>query len=103
MGASAIVVGVVTAFWAVIGIVCPLVFGKGPNKGVTQTVLVISAVSCWLFWLLCYMHQMNPLIGPALSKDSFFAVKYIWDGDHSFINHVAAHTAAPHDATTAHH
>jgi len=84
MGLSWVAVGVMTALWAVVGIVFPFIFGKGPNKGVIQTVLVISALSCWLFWLLCYLQQMNPLIGPQLSRDHFIAVKYLWDGNTTF-------------------
>jgi len=101
MGASALAIGLVTLFWALVGIGGSFLFGKGPNKGVIQSTLVITAVSCWLFWLLCYMHQMNPLIGPALQKDTFYAVKYIWDGDHSFLNHSVAAHVADHATTAA--
>lgn len=62
------------------GIILPFIVAKGPNKGVTQVVLVITASTCWLFWLLCYMHQMNPLIGPQLHNTTILALKYLWDG-----------------------
>ncbi|XP_050706328.1 V-type proton ATPase subunit e-like [Eriocheir sinensis] len=52
---------------------------KGQNKGVIQVVLVITATSCWLFWMLAYMHQMNPLIGPQLHNTTIIAIQYIWD------------------------
>ncbi|XP_076058947.1 V-type proton ATPase subunit e 2-like [Oratosquilla oratoria] len=80
MGAAAVPVAVVTIFFAVIGGVLPFVIAKGPNKGVIQVVLVITAASCWLFWLCCYMHQMNPLIGPQLHTTSVWAVMKLWDG-----------------------
>merc|ERR1711911_342627 len=64
MGASAIPIIIFTAFWGVVGGILPWFVPKGPNRGVTQTVLVITACSCWLFWLCCYLMQMNPLIGP---------------------------------------
>ncbi|KAK7069613.1 hypothetical protein SK128_027474 [Halocaridina rubra] len=79
MGADAVAIGVVTGFWAVVGIILPFILGKGPNKGVIQVVLVITASTCWLFWLLCYMHQMNPLIGPQLENTTVLAIRYLWD------------------------
>ncbi|XP_071544140.1 V-type proton ATPase subunit e 2-like [Panulirus ornatus] len=80
MGADAIPVGVVTGFWAVVGIVFPFIVPKGPNRGVTQVVLALTASTCWLFWLLCYMHQMNPLFGPQLHNTTVLAIQYLWDG-----------------------
>lgn len=79
MGADGVAVGVITGFWAIVGIVLPFILGRGPNKGVIQVVLVITAASCWLFWLLCYMHQMNPLIGPQLHNTTILALRYLWD------------------------
>jgi len=32
----------------------------------------------WFFWIFTYMTQMNPLIGPILSKRAAFAVKEYW-------------------------
>ncbi|XP_042225923.1 V-type proton ATPase subunit e 2-like, partial [Homarus americanus] len=64
---------------SVIGLILPFIVAKGPNKGVIQVVLVITASTCWLFWLLCYMHQMNPLIGPQLHNTTVLALRYLWD------------------------
>lgn len=85
MGADAIPVAVVSVFWAIVGLILPFIVGKGPNAGVIRCVLVISAASCWLFWLCCYMHQMNPLIGPSIRVDTLIAIKYLWDGETDFI------------------
>ena len=30
---------------------------------ILQLCLVLTGVCCWLFWMICYMSQMNPLIG----------------------------------------
>ncbi|KAK8390182.1 hypothetical protein O3P69_013033 [Scylla paramamosain] len=81
MGADAIPVAVVTAFFGVVGLVLPFIVGRGPNKGVIQVVLSITAASCWLFWLLAYMHQMNPLIGPQLHNTTVIALQYLWDNN----------------------
>ncbi|GJQ88144.1 hypothetical protein Trydic_g13149 [Trypoxylus dichotomus] len=57
---------VFTALWGIVGIIGPIAVRKGPNKGVIRVVLMLTAATCWLFWLCCYMAQMNPLIGPKL-------------------------------------
>ena len=69
-----------TAFWGIIGGILPFFVPNGPNKSVIQVILVMTAVCCWLFWLCCYMAQMNPLIGPNLSQKSLFAIKTYWKG-----------------------
>jgi len=105
MAADALPVALVTVFWAIVGGVLPFILGKGPNKGVIQVVLVTTACTCWLFWLLCYMHQMNPLIGPALHNTTAIALKYLWDGtiDHDDLTTEAVTTATTEaaDSTTA--
>ena len=52
-----------TLIWGGVGIVAPYFVKAGPNKRLIQTCLVLTAACCWLFWLCCYMSQMNPLIG----------------------------------------
>ncbi|VDK62895.1 unnamed protein product [Onchocerca ochengi] len=66
----------VTAFWMIVGIGGPFIIPKGPNRGmlcmaflffrIIQTMVVLTACCCWLFWVLVYLHQLNPLIGPQL-------------------------------------
>ncbi|XP_018025719.1 V-type proton ATPase subunit e [Hyalella azteca] len=97
MGYEVVAVSVVTAFWAVVAIVLPIIFGRGPNKGVIQATLVISGFSCWLFWFLAYVHQMNPLIGPEMHATTVYAIKYLWDGNSSWLspNETITTTAVP--------
>ena len=45
-----------------------------------QVTLMITGACCWLFWLCCYMSQMNPLIGPILETKALYAMKVQWDG-----------------------
>ncbi|XP_055854853.1 V-type proton ATPase subunit e [Episyrphus balteatus] len=68
---------IISAIWAFIGIVCPF-FAKGPNRGIIQCCLMLTAACCWLFWLCCYMTQMNPLIGPNLSRNSILIIAKEW-------------------------
>ena len=63
MGAAALPVIMFTLIWGGVGIVAPYFVKAGPNKRLIQTCLALTGASCWLFWLCCYMAQMNPLIG----------------------------------------
>ncbi|KAK0080302.1 hypothetical protein PV325_000153 [Microctonus aethiopoides] len=80
MGASALPVCLFTLFWGVVGIVLPFFVPKGPNRGILQVILMLTAFTCWLFWLCCYMAQMNPLIGPRLSQEVLLIMAREWSG-----------------------
>uniref|UniRef100_A0A1A9WH94 V-type proton ATPase subunit n=1 Tax=Glossina brevipalpis TaxID=37001 RepID=A0A1A9WH94_9MUSC len=68
---------VITCIWAFVGIICPF-FARGASKGVTQCCLMLAAATCWLFWLCCYMTQMNPLIGPSLKRNQIMIIAREW-------------------------
>jgi len=78
MGASWIPVLLFSAIWGVVGLILPFVVPRGPHKSVIQVVLMITGACCWLFWLCCYMSQMNPLIGPILETKALYAMKVHW-------------------------
>ncbi|CAB0008806.1 unnamed protein product [Nesidiocoris tenuis] len=80
MAVSVPIVGAVCGFWAVVAFIVPWFIPKGPNRGVTQWCIVLSAICCWAFWGLNYLTQMNPLIGPKLSSNQISAIAREWVG-----------------------
>ncbi|XP_019864695.1 V-type proton ATPase subunit e [Aethina tumida] len=78
MGAQWLPLVLITAFWAGVGIVLPFIVPKGPNKGIMQVILMLTGVCCWLFWLCCYVAQMNPLIGPQVDKKVLLIMAKEW-------------------------
>jgi len=80
MGLSPIAIPfiVMTGFWGIIGLIVPWFIPKGPNRGITQVVLVETAVACYLFWICTYLMQLNPLIGPQLANETIFIIQNEW-------------------------
>ncbi|MFH4983531.1 hypothetical protein AB6A40_010240 [Gnathostoma spinigerum] len=68
----------VSAFWIVVGVGGPFIVPKGINRGIIQTMIVLTAVCCWLFWILVYLHQLNPLIGPQLPVKTIRWLSEAW-------------------------
>ena len=80
MGAGWAPLVLFTAFFGVIGGVLPkfVPANWGQNRVVAQLCLMLVSICCWLFWLCCYMSQMNPLIGPILNQRTLIAVQAQW-------------------------
>ncbi|VDM51780.1 unnamed protein product [Angiostrongylus costaricensis] len=68
----------VTAFWLLIGIGGPFLVPKGPNRGIIQTMIIMTAVCCHLFWIMIYLHQLNPLIGPQINVKTIRWISLKW-------------------------
>jgi len=69
---------VMTIFWLIIGGVVPWLIPKGDNKGIIQTMLVMTSVCCYMFWLSTWLMQMNPLVGPSISETAMRVAQAQW-------------------------
>ncbi|CAB3383338.1 V-type proton ATPase subunit e 2 [Cloeon dipterum] len=78
MGASIFPIFFFTMVWGGVGIALPRMVPNGPQQRLMQVVLMITGACCWLFWLCCYMAQMNPLIGPRLSNRTLLLIAQQW-------------------------
>ena len=78
MGASVLPILFFTILWGIVGIVLPIFVPKSANRGILQVMLMLTAFTCWLFWLCCYLAQMNPLIGPKLSNTTILMMAREW-------------------------
>lgn len=80
MGLNIIHFGIISGTFAIIFFIVPLFIPRGKNRELINVCIRMAAFWCWLFWLLCYLNQMNPLLGPSLGKVATILVAKSWCG-----------------------
>ncbi|XP_050346399.1 uncharacterized protein LOC126770841 [Nymphalis io] len=66
----------ITAFFSLMLIFGPLMVKKGPNRGIVQACIMLTAFCMWIFWFTIYFGQMNPLMGPRLENTTVAWIAY---------------------------
>ncbi|CAD5233478.1 unnamed protein product [Bursaphelenchus xylophilus] len=73
-----IVLGI-NVFWLAV-----FLFGyyMNPRHGLLKTGLMLTAVCCYMFWLIIFLHQKNPLIGPQIAAKDLWWMDQQWGSIH---------------------
>ncbi|XP_045771916.1 uncharacterized protein LOC123871908 [Maniola jurtina] len=66
----------ITAIFAGIMIVGPFLVKRGPNRGIIQASILLTAFCMWIFWFTIYFGTMNPLMGPRLENTTVAWIAY---------------------------
>lgn len=66
-------IAVASAFFLVVALVGAFFFApKGPNRGLVQTLVVTACICLYMFYIITYLAQLNPLIGPQLKTANVY-------------------------------
>ncbi|CAD5229766.1 unnamed protein product [Bursaphelenchus okinawaensis] len=74
------VVIAVNLFWLFVFLVG---YSLSKRHGLIRTGLMLTAVCCYTFWLIVFLHQMNPLIGPEIPKKDLWWINERWGAVHT--------------------
>ncbi|KAH9518499.1 V-type proton ATPase subunit e [Bulinus truncatus] len=54
---------------------------RSPNKGIVQICLILTGICCFIFWIVTFIAQLNPLIGPQLHTGLIRWILIEWYGE----------------------
>ncbi|VDL19567.1 unnamed protein product [Hymenolepis diminuta] len=80
---------VMTSFWGLVGIIGPFCVPKSPNKEYVRcsyfvnfrlwrVSIVLTAICCYLSWLIFFLAQWHPFYGPTLSSKTLRVMQLEW-------------------------
>ncbi|CAI8033173.1 V-type proton ATPase subunit e 1 [Geodia barretti] len=74
---------IITIFWVAVfiaGFIVPFLIPKNPNRWTIGTMIATTAICCYVFWLIAFLAQLNPLIGPEVPNAVAAHMRRAWLG-----------------------
>jgi len=69
---------VVTMFWLLVAIIGFVVSYRYEERGIIRCCVILTAVCCYLAWLVTFLMQLNPLVGPRASQKIIYGIMTYW-------------------------
>ncbi|XP_030376504.1 V-type proton ATPase subunit e [Scaptodrosophila lebanonensis] len=67
-----------TLFWVVFAIIGSCIGGLFRERAVIRCCVIMTAICCWLVWIVTFLMQMNPLQGPRADQKIIFGMMCYW-------------------------
>ncbi|EDV93838.1 V-type proton ATPase subunit e [Drosophila grimshawi] len=71
-----------TTFWIVFAIVGWLIALFFEERSLIRCCVLLTAVCCWIAWLITFLMQMNPLIGPRTDQRIILGMVSYWQNSY---------------------
>lgn len=68
----------ITLFWAIFAVGGYVVARYFKERLVIRCCVLLTAICCYLLWLVAFLMQLNPLIGPKVSQQILFGMATYW-------------------------
>ncbi|KAL7744336.1 hypothetical protein ACLKA6_001729 [Drosophila palustris] len=72
----------ITSFWALFAIIGFLAAIPFKERALIRCCVILTAVCCWLLWLVTFLMQLNPLIGPRVNQRVIYGMMSYWENSY---------------------
>eukprot|EP00099_Drosophila_melanogaster_P022948 NP_650578.1 vacuolar H[+] ATPase M9.7 subunit d [Drosophila melanogaster] len=69
---------VITVFWLLFAIIGFLVSYRYEERGLIRCCVILTAVCCYLAWMVTFVMQLNPLTGPRAKQKIILGMITYW-------------------------
>ncbi|XP_017954859.1 V-type proton ATPase subunit e2 [Drosophila navojoa] len=67
-----------TVFWALFAIIGCIIAICFKERSIIRCCVLLTAACCWIVWLVTFVMQMNPLVGPRMHRPILMAMMSYW-------------------------
>ncbi|EDW58933.1 uncharacterized protein VhaM9.7-d [Drosophila virilis] len=68
-----------TIFWVLFGAIGWMVAAFFKERTLIRCCILLTAACCWLVWLVTFLMQMNPLVGPRVGQLNILGMISYWE------------------------